>query len=150
MQYKIIILLICLYPASSLSHGVSGGSFSYEKKNTMEAVEQGPHVKDRFNFLLKIKKDNARLWVSSKVNEAIDSGLITAMVVVSDIGKPFYFTMEPTDKGYVHGTIPNALSGNAKLSITLRLPGELPIELLFEPMKKETPIQIVQQKLRQY
>ena len=156
MKYTIILATLSFYLSYqpiSFSHGMGGYTKSYVNKNKITHNKQNKEnkaVSDRMSFILDTHKKIIKLWVHNKLNQPIDISAASATVVVSGEGKPAMYSMQSKEDGYITSTIPVTISKNTKFEITLRMPGERPINISFMPDISTEPISISQQEVRIY
>ena len=152
MKYSVILITILLYLAHlpvSFSHGSGGSTFSSRSPNTHtpqeEQVEKIKPASERMVFTLKIHENVATLQIDDNSNKPMDTSIASATVVVTGDTQPGMFKMMPAKQGYIKGTIPMAISSTTKFEVTLRMPGERPINISFIPKQGSKSINIRQQ-----
>jgi len=156
MKYTIILTMLSFYLGHlpiSYSHGMGGSTTSYVKKKKTSSNEEDKKSKtisDRMNFILDAHENIIKLWVRNKLNQPIDISLASASVVVTGEGQPVMFSMQSKEEGYITSSIPITISSTTKLEITLRMPGERPVNITFMPDQSTQPIHVSQQKSRTY
>lgn len=145
MRRVTTVILILLIPLSVYSHGTGGGNISIklpdEKKH--DRINKMP-VSEKLIFRLEIKEKSVKLWIKDKNGQPVDTGLASANVVRSDNGKVSFFSMGPSENGFISGSLSSKLSGSEKLDIILRMPGERPFNLTFKPNTSQQPVKMSQ------
>lgn len=157
MKYTIILTMLTFYLDHlpiSYSHGMGSSTTSYVKKKKAvnnEEDKKSKTISERMKFILDAHENVIKLWVRNKLNQPIDISLASATVIVTGEGQPAMFSMQSKEEGYITSSIiPITISSTTKFEITLRMPGERPVNITFMPDKSTQPISVSQQKSRTY
>jgi len=153
MQLIIMTILSLTQLPSAFSHGMGSSSSGYEIKKDANKDKHDKNIKsisDRISFTLEYQDNLITLRARDDLKQVMDISLSSATVIISGEGAPFMLNMQPAQEGAIASRMPTAISKNTKLEITLRLPGEWPINISFSPMQSINPIRVQQQKNRVY
>jgi len=153
IQLQIVAIISFSQLTNSFSHGMGGSLLGYEIKKDVNKYKDNKKIKsisERLSFTLKYQDNLIILRARDSLNQVMDISLSSATAFISGDREPSMLIMNPGQEGNMTSKIPSAISNNTKIAITLRLPGEWPIKILFLPMQSIKPIRVKQQKSRDY
>jgi len=156
IKYSMILTILIFhfsYLPISFSHGMGGSTKSNINKKKMtynKEDNKGKTISDRMNFRLDIHGNTLKLLVRNRSNQPIDTSLASATVVVTGDGLAAMYNMQSKEEGYIISSIPITVSKNTKFQVTLRMPGERPINITFISAQSAKPISVSQQGIRKY
>lgn len=135
--------LLCCFAAIIVSspvfaHGSgssAGMSVKKQKKVPVSVV-----AKKNFQLALTLEGSEVMLTVKNSDGSAVDVGIASATVFVDTGEKHSWFKLDPSDNEEIlKGDCEFIPDENTKFEVTLRLPGERPINASFMPAVSKAP-----------
>jgi hypothetical protein len=136
-----ILLLLSGMPGILLAHGPGGGGQSYEA----DAPQLKLGIKDPFSNLqvssskpgisMSVDGQNISLLITDEYGESVNTDLAEAKVFITSGGKTSWLRLIPAGGNRLSGEGDFIHSPGMRADVTLRLPGEKPINQDFYPLK---------------
>jgi len=153
IQLQIVAIVSLSQLSNTYSHGMGGSTLGYDLKNNTNKYKHDKKIEsisERLSFTLEYQDNSVTLRARDDLKQVMDISLSSATVIISGEGDPSMLSMQPAQEGALASRMPTTISKDTKLEITLRLPGERPINISFSPMQSINPIRVQQQKKRVY
>ena len=141
MQILLMTIISLIQLPSALSHGTGGSTLGYDLKKDSNKYKHDNKIKsiaERISFTLDYQDNFITLRAQDDLKQVMDISLSSATVIISGEGAPSMLSMEPALEGAIASRISTGISKDTKLEITLRLPGEWPINIFFPQCKAST------------
>lgn len=153
IQLQIVAIISFSQLTNSFSHGMGGSTLGYDLKNNTNKYKHDKKIEsisERISFTLEHQDNSVTLRARDDLSRVVDISLSSATVFISGGSEPSMLSMQAGQEGTMTSKIPSVISKDTKIEITLRLPGEWPINISFSPMQSIKPIRVQQQKSRVY